>query len=48
MQKARRSYYSQRNLKKGEIIKRGDFKALRPYVKNTLSADKYFKFLGKN
>ena len=47
MQKARRSYYSQRNLKKGEIIKRGDFKALRPYVKNTLSADEYFKFLGK-
>lgn len=47
MQKARRSYYSQRNLKKGEIIKQGDFKALRPYVKNTLSADEYFKFLGK-
>ena len=47
MQKGRRSYYSQRNLKKGEIIKAGDFKALRPYIKNSLSADNYFNFLGK-
>ena len=43
--KARRSYYSQRNLKGGNY-KRGDFKALRPYVKY-FSADKYFKFLEK-
>ena len=47
MQKGRRSYYSQRNLKKGEIIKPGDFKALRPYVKNSITADSYFDFLGK-
>ena len=47
MQKGRRSYYSQRNLKKGEIIRAGDFKALRPYIKNSLSADNYFNFLGK-
>ena len=47
MQKGRRSYYSQRNLEKGEIIKPGDFKALRPYVKNSFKADSYFDFLGK-
>ena len=47
MQKGRRSYYSQRNLKKGEMIKPGDFKALRPYVKNSFTADSYFEFLGK-
>ena len=47
MQRGRRSYYSQKNLKKGEIIKSGHFKALRPYVKNTLSAESYFNFMGK-
>ena len=47
MKNGRRSYYAQKNFKKGKIIKPGDFKALRPYIKNTLSADNYFNFLGK-
>ena len=47
MQKGRRSYYAQKNLKKGTIIRAGDFKALRPHVKSSLSIDFYFKFIGK-
>ena len=43
----RRSYYANTALKKGAIIKKGMFKALRPSIKNGVDLREYFNFIGK-
>lgn len=47
MKKSTRSYYATSNLSKGTIIKKGMFKALRPYVKNSTKTDEFFDFVKK-
>jgi N,N'-diacetyllegionaminate synthase len=47
MRLGRRSYYANCNYKKGMRIKLGMFKALRPYVKNSLTADRYLNYINK-
>ena len=47
MRLGRRSYYANNNYKKGMIIKLGMFKALRPYVKNSVTAEKYLDCINK-
>jgi len=47
MRLGRRSYYANYNYKKGMLIKLGMFKALRPYVKNSITAEKYLDYVNK-
>ncbi len=47
MSKSTRSYYATSNLRKGILIKQKMFKALRPYVKNSVKVGEYFNFLNK-
>ena len=42
-----RSYYAVSDFKSGDLIKPGMFIALRPYVKRSLSCEKFFLFLHK-
>jgi sialic acid synthase SpsE len=43
----RRSVYSLKNLKKGQILNKNDLICLRPYIKNSISPDIIDKFYGK-
>jgi N-acetylneuraminate synthase len=43
----RRSVYSLKNLKKGEVLKKKDLICLRPYIKNSISPQIIDKFYGK-
>jgi sialic acid synthase SpsE len=47
MRSGRRSYYANHKYKKGTIIIPKMFKALRPYVKNSITADKYLNYVNK-
>ena len=47
MRNGRRSYYANKNLFKGQKLKKGMFTALRPYIKNSLTIDNFFNFLNK-
>ena len=47
MRSGRRSYYANHKYKKGTIIRPKMFKALRPYVKNSVTADKYLNYVNK-
>jgi sialic acid synthase SpsE len=47
MRLGRRSYYANYNYKKGYKIKLGMFKALRPHVNNSLTADQYLNYVNK-
>ena len=43
----RRSVYSLKNLKKGQILNKNDLICLRPYIKNSISPDIIDKFYGR-
>jgi N,N'-diacetyllegionaminate synthase len=47
MKKSTRSYYATSKFSKGTTIKEGMFKALRPYVKNSIKTDEFFDFVNK-
>ena len=47
MQSGTRSYYATSDFKSGDLIKPGMFIALRPYVKKSVSCEKFFVFLKK-
>ena len=47
MANGQRSYYALENFEKGKLIKKNMLKALRPYVKNSISIEKYFEILNK-
>lgn len=47
MRLGRRSYYANYNYKKGMLIKLGMFTALRPYIKNSITAEKYLDYINK-
>ncbi len=47
MQSVTRSYYATSDFKSGDIVKPGMFIALRPYVKKSVSCEKFFVFLKK-
>lgn len=47
MKQGQRTYFALRNFKKGTIIKKNMFIALRPKVKNSVNVELFFNFLGK-
>jgi N-acetylneuraminate synthase/N,N'-diacetyllegionaminate synthase len=47
MRLGRRSYYANYKYKKGTRIRTKMFKALRPYVNNSVTADKYLNYINK-
>ena len=47
MANGQRSYYALENFEKGKSIKKNMLQALRPYVKNSITIDKYFEIVNK-